>query len=69
VKEEKFIPVSRDTMQCKQGERAHSVGMEKTSCPYHIGDNRRTGWLTGWYDSFVRHRFRDLFARYGATYP
>jgi len=69
MSEPEIIDVPRDTPQCQEGQQAHADGQTQHECPYPIGDNQRTGWLTGWYDALVRERFGAVFERCGVTYP
>lgn len=64
-----FEPVPRGTKECREGERAFEVGVDQSQCPYQIGNGKRVGWLTGWYDRRMNARLGHIFRKYSLAFP
>jgi len=61
--------VPRDTPEYKEGHEAYHNDAGEYDCPYEIGDPKRTGWYTGWFDARIQIKFKELFEKHGVTYP
>lgn len=59
----------RDSQECRDGEQAYRDGVRVNDCPYPIGDDRRSEWMTGWYDERTFDRLGHIFKRWGLTWP
>ena len=64
----KTKPVPRNTKEYREGCRLYDSDSD-SDCPYGIGDNRRTGWFTGWLDRRTQRRLGEVFKNHGMSFP
>lgn len=63
-----WVPMIRNTQHVDDGATAYALGFDVDDCPFPAG-NRRTEWMTGWYDSRTKDRLGPLLERNGLEWP
>lgn len=66
---DKLKPVSRNHVECVEGQAAFQEGLPDFDNPYPRGDHRRMFWFAGWLDARTNHSLGHIFKKYGLTHP
>jgi hypothetical protein len=57
------------TFEYGDGATHFAEGRDEMTCPYPVGDNRRTLWYSGYYSARTFKNVGQILKKYGETWP